>query len=82
MISNSSATSAYEVLNDNGGVGLTFETEGDTLADTLKTDYGMRFRGNGGLPSHNSVASRQASAPRHSIGAGRCRSASGQRPCQ
>lgn len=28
MISNSSATSAYEVLNDNGGVGLTFETEG------------------------------------------------------
>ena len=26
MISNSSAISAYESLNDNGGVGLTFET--------------------------------------------------------
>ena len=40
IYANSSATSAYEALNDNGGVGLTFETEGDTLADTLKTDYG------------------------------------------
>lgn len=37
---NSSATSLYQVLNDNGGVGLMFETEGDTLANTFKSDYG------------------------------------------
>lgn len=37
---NSSATSVYQVLNDNQGVGLMFETEGDTLANTLKSDYG------------------------------------------
>lgn len=37
---NSSATSVYQVLNDNGGVGLMFETEGDTLANTFKSDYG------------------------------------------
>lgn len=37
---NSSATSVYQVLNDNSGVGLMFETEGDTLANTFKTDYG------------------------------------------
>ena len=37
---NSSATSVYQVLNDNGGIGLMFETEGDTLANTFKSDYG------------------------------------------
>ncbi len=37
---NSSATSDYQVLNDNKGVGLMFETEGDTLANTFKSDYG------------------------------------------
>jgi len=37
---NSSATSVYQVLNDNEGVGLMFETEGDTLANTFKSDYG------------------------------------------
>lgn len=37
---NSSATSVYQVLNDNNGVGLVFETEGDTLANTFKSDYG------------------------------------------
>ena len=37
---NSSATSVYQVLNDNKGVGLMFETEGDTLASTFKSDYG------------------------------------------
>ena len=37
---NSSSTSVYQVLNDNGGVGLIFETEGDTLANTFKSDYG------------------------------------------
>ena len=37
---NSSATSVYQVLNDSQGVGLMFETEGDTLANTFKSDYG------------------------------------------
>ena len=37
---NSSSTSVYQVLNDNGGVGLIFETEGDTLANSFKSDYG------------------------------------------
>lgn len=37
---NSSATSVYQTLNDNDGVGLMFETEGDTLANTFKSDYG------------------------------------------
>ena len=37
---NSSATSVYQILNDNGGVGLMFETEGDTLANTFKSDHG------------------------------------------
>ena len=37
---NSSATSLYQSLNDNQGVGLIFETEGDTLATIFRTDYG------------------------------------------
>lgn len=37
---NSSATAVYQVLNDNGGEGLMFETEGDTLANTFSSDYG------------------------------------------
>ena len=37
---NSSATTVYQVLNDNGGQGIMFETEGDTLANTFSSDYG------------------------------------------
>lgn len=37
---NSSATAVYQVLNDNSGCGLMFETEGDTLANTFGSDYG------------------------------------------
>ncbi len=37
---NSSATAVYQVLGDNGGTGLMFETEGDTLANTFSSDYG------------------------------------------
>ncbi len=37
---NSSATAVYQVLGDNGGAGLMFETEGDTLANTFGSDYG------------------------------------------
>jgi len=37
---NSSATAVFQILNDNQGVGLMFETEGDTLAQTFKTEHG------------------------------------------
>ena len=37
---NSSATSVYQILNDNGGNGLMFETEGDTLANVFSSDFG------------------------------------------
>ena len=37
---NSSATAVFQILNDNEGVGLIFETEGDTLAQTFKTEHG------------------------------------------
>ncbi|MDL2312869.1 DUF3987 domain-containing protein [Bacteroidales bacterium OttesenSCG-928-B11] len=37
---NSSATAVFQILNDNDGVGLMFETEGDTLAQTFKSEHG------------------------------------------
>lgn len=37
---NSSSTATYQALNDNGGEGLTFETEGDVMATTIRSDYG------------------------------------------
>ncbi|MBN2746095.1 MAG: DUF3987 domain-containing protein, partial [Bacteroidales bacterium] len=37
---NSSATGVFQLLADNKGKGLIFETEGDTLAITFKSDYG------------------------------------------
>lgn len=37
---NSSATAVFQILNDNQGVGLMFETEGDTLAQTFKSEHG------------------------------------------
>ena len=37
---NSSATAVYQTLNENDGIGLMFETEGDTLANTFDSDYG------------------------------------------
>ena len=37
---NSSASGAFQLLNDNQGKELTFETEGDTLANTFKSDFG------------------------------------------
>jgi hypothetical protein len=37
---NNSATGAFQLLNDNSGNGLIFETEGDTLAQAFKSDYG------------------------------------------
>lgn len=40
MPANSSATAFFQILNDNNGVGLMFETEGDTLAQTFKSEHG------------------------------------------
>lgn len=37
---NSSSTSVYQILSDNGGNGLMFETEGDTLANVFSSDFG------------------------------------------
>ena len=37
---NSSATAIYQALNENDQVGLIFETEGDTMANSFKSDYG------------------------------------------
>lgn len=37
---NSSASGAFQLLGDNEGRGLLFETEGDTLANTFKSDFG------------------------------------------
>ena len=37
---NSSSTSIPQVLHDNDGVGLIFETEGDTLAQSFKSEHG------------------------------------------
>ena len=37
---NSSTTGFFQLLFDNHGKGLVFETEGDTLSLTFKTDYG------------------------------------------
>jgi hypothetical protein len=37
---NSSATAVFQILNDNNGIGLMFETEGDTLTQTFKTEHG------------------------------------------
>ena len=37
---NSSATMFYQILAGNGGRGLMFETEGDTLANIFASDYG------------------------------------------
>jgi hypothetical protein len=40
MSANSSATAFFQILNDNNGAGLMFETEGDTLAQTFKSEHG------------------------------------------
>lgn len=37
---NSSSSSLLSILSDNEGIGLLFETEGDTLSQTLKSEHG------------------------------------------
>ena len=40
IAANSSSTAVYQTLNDNDGCGFTAETEGDTLAMMMKSDFG------------------------------------------
>lgn len=42
---NNSTTGVYQLLSDNDNKGLMFETEGDTLAQAFKTDYGNYSEG-------------------------------------
>ncbi len=42
---NSSATGFYQILSENDGKGLMFETEGDTLANTFSKEYGNYSEG-------------------------------------
>ncbi|WP_298288106.1 DUF3987 domain-containing protein [uncultured Lutibacter sp.] len=37
---NNSSTGVYELLNDNDGKGIIFETEGDTVTQSFNSDYG------------------------------------------
>ncbi|MGE5447006.1 MAG: DUF3987 domain-containing protein [Bacteroidales bacterium] len=37
---NNSTTGFFQILSDNDGKGLIFETEGDTISQSFKTDYG------------------------------------------
>ena len=37
---NSSATAVYQILNDNCGIGVMIETEGDVLSNSFKSDHG------------------------------------------
>ena len=40
MAGNSSSSAVYRALNDNGGWGIMFETEADTISAMLASDYG------------------------------------------
>lgn len=42
---NNSSTGFFQLLNDSGGRGLIFETEGDTMAQAFKSDYGNYSHG-------------------------------------
>ena len=42
---NNSSTGFFQLLNDSGGRGLIFETEGDTMAQSFKSDYGNYSHG-------------------------------------
>ncbi|GAB3509830.1 hypothetical protein GCM10027341_47380 [Spirosoma knui] len=53
---NNSRTGAFELLNNNEGRGIIFETEGDTLADSVKQDYGNYSDGLRKAFHHESIA--------------------------
>jgi hypothetical protein len=51
---NNSATGLFQILNDNKGIGLIFETEGDTLAQTFKSEHGnLKLQRSGNLIKSN-----------------------------
>ena len=52
---NSSASSCYQSLGDNDGWGITFETEADTLSNTLSQDYGDYSSGLRAAFHHESI---------------------------
>lgn len=53
---NSSATAVFQILNDNQGVGLMFETEGDTLAQTFKSEHGNYSDGSRKAFHHETIS--------------------------
>ena len=52
---NSSASACYQALGDNDGWGITFETEADTLSNTLSQDYGDYSSGLRAAFHHESI---------------------------
>ena len=53
---NSSSSKFYKTLNDNEGLGIMFETEGDNLTSTLKTDYGNYSAGFRNAFQHENIS--------------------------
>ena len=53
---NSSATVVYQVLNENNGIGMLFETEGDTLTTTFGSDHGNYSDGLRNAFHHESIS--------------------------
>lgn len=53
---NSSSSKFYKTLNDNLGSGIMFETEGDSLATTFKTDYGNYSEGFRSAFQHETIS--------------------------
>ena len=53
---NNSATGLFQILNDNKGIGLIFETEGDTLAQTFKSEHGNYSDGFGKAFHHEIIS--------------------------
>lgn len=56
IAANASSTAVYQTLSDNDGCGLTFETEGDTLAMMMKSDFGNYSDGLRKAFHHESIA--------------------------
>ena len=53
---NASSTAFCQVLDENGGRGIMFETEGDTLANTFSSDYGDYSDSFRKFPHHEEVS--------------------------
>ncbi len=53
---NNSSTGFFELLNDNNGRGIIFETEGDTMAQSFKNDYGNYSEGFRGAYHHEPIS--------------------------